>query len=100
VGFLVSLAAIFEVARNPGVDPLKGLGWELEMVAMTVIGGTLLSGGYGSVLGTILGGLIFAMLNTGLVQVGMNARLFEGVIGVILIVAVILNTTVRRIPTK
>jgi len=44
--------------------------------------------------------LIFAMLNTGLVQVGMNARLFEGVIGVILIVAVILNTTVRRIPTK
>ena len=100
VGFLVSLAAIFEVARNPGVDPLKGLGWELEMVAMTVIGGTLLSGGYGSVLGTILGGLIFAMLNTGLVQVGVNARLFEGVIGVILIVAVILNTTVRRIPTK
>ena len=100
VGFLVSLAAIFEVARNPGVDPLKGLGWELEMVAMTVIGGTLLTGGYGSVLGTILGGLIFAMLNTGLVQVGMNARLFEGVIGVILIVAVVLNTTVRRLPTK
>jgi ribose/xylose/arabinose/galactoside ABC-type transport system permease subunit len=100
VSFLISIAAVLEVARNPGVDPLKGQQWELEVIAMTVIGGALLTGGYGSVIGTLLGALIFAMLRTGLVLIGMNSRLFEGVIGVVIIVAVVLNTTVRRIPSK
>lgn len=98
VAFLVGIVAVLETARNPGVDPLKGEGWELEVIAMTVIGGALLNGGYGSVLGTLLGGLIFGMLQTGLVLAGMNARLFQGVIGAILIIAVVLNTTVRSIP--
>lgn len=98
VAFLVGIASIFEVARNPGVDPLKGLQWELEVIAMTVIGGALLSGGYGSIIGTLLGALIFGMLQTGLVLIGMNARLFEGIVGIILVVAVVLNTVVRRIP--
>lgn len=98
VAFLVGIVAVLETARNPGVDPLKGEGWELEVIAMTVIGGALLNGGYGSVLGTLLGGLIFGMLQTGLVLAGMNARLFQGVVGAILIIAVVLNTTVRSIP--
>lgn len=95
VAMLTAVAAIYETARNPGVDPLKGNGWELEVIAMTVIGGALLSGGYGSVLGSLLGALIFGMLQTGLVLVGIESRLFSGTIGVVIIVAVILNTTVR-----
>ena len=94
--FLTGLAGIMEVARNPGVDPLKGDTWELDVIAMTVIGGTLLTGGYGSVIGTMLGVLIFGMLSTGLVLVGMDSRMFQGVIGVIMIVAVVLNNTVKR----
>ncbi|QPC84710.1 ABC transporter permease [Phototrophicus methaneseepsis] len=92
---LTGIAAIYETARNPGVDPLKGQGWELEVIAMTVIGGALLSGGYGSVFGSFLGALIFGMLQTGLVLVGIDSRLFQGTVGVIIIVAVVLNTTVR-----
>lgn len=94
--FLTGLAAIMEVARNPGVDPLKGNTWELDVIAMTVIGGTLLTGGYGSIIGTMLGVLIFGMLSTGLVLVGMDSRMFQGVIGVIMILAVVLNNTVKR----
>ena len=41
VAGLTGIAAIYETARNPGVDPLKGQGWELEVIAMTVIGGAL-----------------------------------------------------------
>ncbi len=96
VALLVGVTGILEVTRNPGVDPLKGNGWELEVIAMTVIGGALLSGGYGSVIGTLLGALIVGMLATGLVIIGMNARLFRGVVGAILILAVVLNTFVRR----
>ena len=96
VALLVGVTGILEVTRNPGVDPLKGDGWELEVIAMTVIGGALLSGGYGSVIGTLLGALIVGMLATGLVIIGMNARLFRGVVGAILILAVVLNTFVRR----
>ncbi|KAB2863906.1 MAG: hypothetical protein F9K46_05280, partial [Anaerolineae bacterium] len=94
--FLTGLAGIMEVARNPGVDPLKGNTWELDVIAMTVIGGTLLTGGYGSIVGTMLGVLIFGMLGTGLVLVGMDSRMFQGVIGVIMILAVVLNNTVKR----
>ncbi len=95
VAFLTGIAAIYETARNPGVDPLKGTGWELEVIAMTVIGGALLTGGYGSVVGSLLGALIFGMLQTGLVLVGIESRLFSGTIGVIIIAAVVLNTLVR-----
>ncbi len=95
VAVLTGIAAIYETARNPGVDPNKGTGWELEVIAMTVIGGALLTGGYGSVVGSLLGALIFGMLQTGLVLVGIESRLFSGTIGVIIIVAVILNTFVR-----
>ncbi len=94
--FLTGVAAIFEVARNPGVDPLKGNTWELEVIAMTVIGGTLLTGGYGSIIGTMLGVLIFGMLQTGLVLVGMDSRMFQGVVGAIMIIAVILNNLSKR----
>ena len=95
VAVMTGIAAIYETARNPGVDPLKGTGWELEVIAMTVIGGALLTGGYGSVVGSLLGALIFGMLQTGLVLIGIESRLFTGTIGVIIIAAVVLNTFVR-----
>ncbi|MCY4070079.1 MAG: ABC transporter permease [Chloroflexi bacterium] len=95
VAVLTGIAAIYETSRNPGVDPRKGTGLELEVIAMTVIGGALLSGGYGSVVGSLLGALIFGMLQTGLVLVGIESRVFAGTIGVIIIVAVVLNTLVR-----
>lgn len=95
VAVLTGIAAIYETSRNPGVDPRKGTGLELEVIAMTVIGGALLSGGYGSVVGSLLGAMIFGMLQTGLVLVGIESRVFAGTIGVIIIVAVVMNTLVR-----
>lgn len=93
--FLAGIAAILETSRSPSVDPTEGTGWELETIAMTVVGGSLLSGGYGSVIGTMLGTLIFGMLATGLVLVSLPNRMFEGVIGVIMILAVILNNITK-----
>ena len=54
------------------IDANRGVGWELIAIAMTVIGGTLLTGGYGSVLGTVLGGFMYAMVNAGLLLIGLQ----------------------------
>jgi ribose/xylose/arabinose/galactoside ABC-type transport system permease subunit len=99
LAFLCGLAAIFEVSFSSSVDPLKGNTWELEVIAMTVVGGALLTGGYGSIFGTMLGALIFGMLSTGLILIGVNSRALQGVIGITLILAVVLNNASKRTRT-
>jgi simple sugar transport system permease protein len=69
---------------------------ELQAVAVTVIGGTLLSGGYGSVVGTMLGAVTFGMIQVGLVLAGAPGHFFRTLTGFIVVGAVILNTSVAR----
>lgn len=94
---LAATAGIINVARLANVDPLMGDGLELEVIAASVIGGALLTGGYGSIFGALLGVMIFGMLQTGLVLIGVDARAFSGVIGLIIIIAVVINTAVKRV---
>lgn len=96
---LAGVAGITYVARVGSVNANLGDGLELEVIAAAVIGGTLLEGGYGSIIGAFLGVLIFGMLQTGLVLVGMDPRVFFGVIGVIIIIAVVINRAVQRVRT-
>jgi ribose/xylose/arabinose/galactoside ABC-type transport system permease subunit len=100
-GTLSGFAGVVAVGRELNVFPLAGLGLELEVIAASVIGGTLLSGGFGSIIGATLGVLITGILRTGLVltKIGgqsVPAELFQGILGVILIATVVLNTAVRR----
>lgn len=95
-GMLAAVAGITEAARFKVVEPLRGTGYELDVIAATVIGGTLLTGGYGSIIGSVLGILIAFMLKTGLVLIGVQADWFRGVLGIIMIVAVVINTNIRR----
>jgi simple sugar transport system permease protein len=93
---LAAVAGVIQVARFSSVDALRGEGMELQAVAVTVIGGTLLSGGYGSVIGTILGSITFGMIQVGLVLAGAPGHFFRTLTGVIVVGAVILNTAVAR----
>jgi simple sugar transport system permease protein len=93
---LGAVAGVIQVARFSSVDALRGEGMELQAVAVTVIGGTLLSGGYGSVIGTILGAITFGMIQVGLVLAGAPGHFFRTLTGVIVVGAVILNTAVAR----
>lgn len=96
LAMLVGIAAIFDVSRVQSVDALRGQGLELEVIAASVIGGALLTGGYGAVFGALLGVFIFGILQTILVLNSINPRVFNGVIGVILIVAVVINEAISR----
>ncbi|NKB68408.1 MAG: hypothetical protein GKR89_15200 [Candidatus Latescibacteria bacterium] len=95
-GGLAGSAGIIQVARLKSVDPLRGTGLELEVIAAVVIGGSLLSGGYGSLAGSFAGTTLTGVLRTGLVLISVPANAFRGAIGAIMIVAVIINSLVRR----
>ncbi|MCP4380840.1 MAG: ABC transporter permease [Hyphomicrobiales bacterium] len=91
-----ALSGVIQVARFASVDALRGEQMELQAVAVTVIGGTLLSGGYGSVIGTVLGAITFGMIQVGLVLAGAPGHFFRTLTGLIVVLAVILNTDVAR----
>lgn len=78
----------------------RGLLKEFEAIICVVIGGALLTGGYGSVIGAALGALIFGVVQQGLFFSGADSSLFRVFLGTILILAVILNTYIRRIITE
>lgn len=99
VGALSGIAGILDASRLQSIDALRGSGLELEVIAATVIGGALLSGGYGSIIGALLGVFIFGMMQTGLVLIRVDARLFNAFIGLIILLAVIINNWSRRIRT-
>jgi len=77
----------------------RGLLKEFEAIIAVVIGGALLTGGYGSVIGAALGALIFGVVQQGLFFAGVESSLFRVFLGIILLFAVILNTYIRRIIT-
>src|SRR5271170_3030098 len=93
---LAAVTGVIQVARFSSVDALRGEGIELQAVAVTVIGGTLLSGGYGSVIGTVFGAVTFGMIQVGLVLAGAPGHYFKTLTGGIVVGAVILNTAVAR----
>jgi len=96
VGLLVGLASVMQFAMRTSVDPARGEGWELIAVAACVIGGVSLNGGVGTIVGASLGMLLLTMLQQGLVLMGVSVQVFQAVAGLILILAVILNTYISR----
>lgn len=90
------LAGCIQFARFFSVDPMRGLGLELEAIAAAVIGGTLLSGGAGNLVGTLFGVLLVGMVRSGLVQAGAPAYWYQAFVGLIVVVAVVVNTSLRR----
>jgi simple sugar transport system permease protein len=87
---------IMQAVRFTGADALRGTGQEFNAIIAAVIGGTLLTGGYGSALGAALGALVFGMVQQGIVITGANADWFQVFLGTMLIAAVLVNDWTRR----
>ena len=91
-GIMVSIAAIIQVARIGSMDYANaGSGYEMDAIAAVVVGGTSMSGGKGSILGTVLGMLISAVMNNLLNLMGVPPFLREAFKGFIVIAAVLLQ---------
>ncbi|HHV93976.1 MAG TPA: ABC transporter permease [Firmicutes bacterium] len=87
-GLFVGLAGIVMASRLNSAQPSLGQGYELEAIAAVVIGGTSLSGGEGSILGTIIGAFIMSVLTNGLRILSIPQEWQTVVIGIIVILAV------------
>ena len=91
-GMLVAIAAIIQVSRIGSMDYASaGSGYEMDAIAAVIVGGTSMSGGKGSIVGTVLGMLIIGVMNNLLTLFGVPPFLREACKGVIVIVAVLLQ---------
>lgn len=95
-GALAGVAGLLLTARLDSATPNAGIGYELDSIAAVVIGGTSLSGGRGSVLGTVLGCLIIGVLNNGLVLLEVSPFWQQVIKGVVILVAVALDKMSAR----
>ena len=92
MGLLVAVASILQVSRIGSMDYANaGSGYEMDAIAAVIVGGTSMSGGKGSIAGTVLGVLIIAVMNNLLNLIGVPPFLREAFKGVIVIVAVLLQ---------
>jgi ribose transport system permease protein len=90
-GLLAGAAGLIVTARLDSAQPNAGLGYELDSIAAVVIGGTSLSGGQGSVLGTVLGCLIIGVLNNGLFLLDVSPFWQQVVKGFVILAAVAID---------
>jgi simple sugar transport system permease protein len=91
-----AILAAIQSMRFSSADILRGGGLELTAITTAVIGGCLLTGGYGSVIGTALGALALGMAQIGIVFANINADWNKIATGTLLLTAVVLNNWIRR----
>ena len=95
-GLFFGLAGLMQVSRLTQGDPTVAIGLELDIIAAVVIGGASLSGGTGSILGSMIGALIMAVLRNGCNQMGWQNFTQEIIIGLVIILAVGLDMLRQR----
>lgn len=88
MSILAALAGMMFAARSTSSGPSDGVGWELDAIAAVFIGGAAVTGGVGTVVGAVIGGLVMAVLNNGLQLMGVGADMTQIIKGLVLLVAV------------
>jgi ribose/xylose/arabinose/galactoside ABC-type transport system permease subunit len=96
IGLLAALGGIVATARLGNGSPNAGIMFELDVIAATVLGGTSLFGGFATIGGTVAGALFINFVRNGLNLLGVNPFWVQVVTGVILLLAVLVNTVINR----
>lgn len=96
VGLMAWFTGMHTLFLFNNIQAGQGIGNELIYIIAAVVGGCLLTGGYGSAAGAAIGALIFGMVNQGIVYAGWNPDWFQFFVGLLLLGAILLNTFIRR----
>lgn len=95
-GLLAAIGGILMTARLGVAAPTAAYGYELDVIAATVVGGVSLMGGEGTILGVLLGALFMGVLRNGLVLVGVSAYWLQAVQGLVIVTAIMLDQLRKR----
>ncbi len=93
---LAGFAGIIDAARIASAYPISGTGYELEVIAMVVVGGTSLFGGYGTVFGTIVGVVLLRSIRNGIVIVGVPGLAYNIFVGVIILAMMTVHAVIEK----
>lgn len=96
VGFFAWFSGMHLLFNQSSVQSGEGVGKEFIYIIAAVVGGCLLTGGYGSIVGSAVGALIFGMTQLGVVYAGWNADWFKAFLGLMLLLATIVNLVVKN----
>jgi len=95
-GFVTAIGGVVMTARLGVAAPTAAQGYELDVIAAVVVGGTSLMGGEGTILGVLIGAAIMQVLRNGLVLVGVSAYWLQAVQGLVIVVAIMLDQLRKR----
>jgi len=95
-GFLTAIGGVLMTARLGVASPTAATGYELDVIAAAVVGGTSMRGGEGTILGVLIGAAIMQVLRNGLVLMGVSAYWLQAVQGLVIVVAIMLDQLRRR----
>jgi simple sugar transport system permease protein len=93
---LSGFAGIISSLRVSSAYPVAGTGYELEVIAMTVIGGTLLFGGRGTILGTVIGVVLLRTIRNGIIMVGVPGLAYNIFVGAIILIMMAVHSYIER----
>ncbi|MDR3473978.1 MAG: ABC transporter permease [Devosia sp.] len=93
---LSGLAGTISALRISAASPVAGTGYELEVIAMVVVGGTALTGGRGTIFGTVVGALLLRAIRNGIVLIGVPGLAYNIFVGAIILGMLILHAVLQR----
>jgi putative multiple sugar transport system permease protein len=96
MSMLAAVAGILFVGRATAAGPSDGNSWEMDAIASVFIGGASVSGGVGTILATMVGGMVMAVLNNGLMLMGVGADKTQVIKGLVLLLAVTFDVYNKR----
>lgn len=99
-GFCAAWIGLINTAQLAAAHPASGDGWEMNAIAATVLGGTSMAGGSGTILGTIVGAFVIGVINDGMTMCGVSEFWQKVIRGLVIILAVVIDQTQRNLQAK
>ena len=99
-GFCAAWVGMINTAQLSAAHPASGDGWEMNAIAATVLGGTSMAGGSGTIVGTIVGAFVIGVINDGMTMCGVSEFWQKVIRGLVIILAVVIDQTQRNLQAK
>ncbi len=99
-GFCAAWIGLINTAQLSAAHPASGEGWEMNAIAATVLGGTSMAGGSGTIVGTIVGAFVIGVINDGMTMCGVSEFWQKIIRGAVIILAVVIDQTQRNLEAK